>query len=166
MKTVIVYYSLTGNTDYAAQWIVSQIGADMVRLEPKKAYPDRGFRKFLWGGKSAVMQETPPLMPYRFDADAYDQVVLGTPLWAGNIAPPLRTFLKQQGEKIKGKRLSVFVCCSGGSDGNAVKKLRALLGGVVLDTVLVLVDPKDRPNAEHDLRLEQFCRALSGESGV
>ncbi len=164
MKTAIVYYSLTGNTDYAAQWIVSQIGADMVRLEPVKAYPDKGFRKFLWGGKSAVMQEEPPLLPYAFDADAYDQVVLGTPLWAGNFAPPLRTFLRREGEKIKGKRLSLFVCCSGGSDKTAVKKLRGMLGGVALDTVLVLVDPKDRPNAEHDLRLEQFCRALSGES--
>ncbi len=103
-------------------------------------------------------------MPYAFDADKYDQVVLGTPLWAGNFAPPLRTFLRREGEKIKGKRLSLFVCCSGGSDKTAVKKLRDMLGGVALDTVLVLVDPKDRPNAEHDLRLEQFCRALSGES--
>ena len=29
-----------------------------------KAYPTKGFRKFLWGGKSAVMAEKPKLLPF------------------------------------------------------------------------------------------------------
>jgi hypothetical protein len=37
-----------------------------------KAYPTKGFRKFLWGGKSAVMAEKPKLLPYKFNADAGD----------------------------------------------------------------------------------------------
>ena len=57
MKTLIVYYSLEGNTQYAAERIAGRIGADVLRLVPKKAYHDKGFAKFFWGGKSAVMGE-------------------------------------------------------------------------------------------------------------
>ena len=59
MKTLIVYYSLEGNTEFAAKTIASALGADMLKLEPVKAYPTSGFKKFFWGGKSAVMEEKP-----------------------------------------------------------------------------------------------------------
>ena len=77
MKTIVVYYSLEGNTDLAAKKIAEKTGADLLRLEPEKAYPDSGFRKFFWGGKSAVMAETPALRSYAFDAAAYDRIVFG-----------------------------------------------------------------------------------------
>ena len=67
MKTLIVYYSLEGNTQYAAERIAAAIGAETLRLTPEKAYPDSGFKKYFWGGKSAVMAETPKLQPYEFD---------------------------------------------------------------------------------------------------
>ena len=62
MKTIIVYYSLEGNTEYVAQTIANQLDADLLRIEPAKSYPTGGFRKFFWGGKSAVMGETPELV--------------------------------------------------------------------------------------------------------
>ena len=65
MKTLIVYYSLEGNTRLAAERIAERIGADTLRLAPKKAYADKGFAKFFWGGKSAVMAEAPALLRYR-----------------------------------------------------------------------------------------------------
>ena len=95
MKTLIVYYTLEGNTHYAAKKIASLLDADMLRIKPVKTYPRKGFRKFLWGGKSAVMAETPELEPYTFDASAYDRIVFGFPVWAGNVTPPLRTFINR-----------------------------------------------------------------------
>ena len=68
MKTIIVYYSLEENTHYATQKIAENIGADLLRLHPKKAYPRGGFKKFFWGGKSAVMAQKPALEPYAFKA--------------------------------------------------------------------------------------------------
>lgn len=47
MKTAIVYYSMGGNTEFAAKKIADKIGADLIRIEPEKAYPDKGFKKFL-----------------------------------------------------------------------------------------------------------------------
>ena len=65
MKTIIVYYSLEGNTDYAAGKIANAIGADTLRINPKKAYPTGGFSKFFWGGKSALMGECSPFTRVR-----------------------------------------------------------------------------------------------------
>ena len=36
MKTLIVYYSMGGNTEYAAKRIARQTDADLLRLEPEK----------------------------------------------------------------------------------------------------------------------------------
>ena len=71
MAAIVVYYSLEGNTAYAAERIASELGADLLRLYPEKEYPDGGFKKFFWGGKSAIMAETPKLKPYTFDAEDY-----------------------------------------------------------------------------------------------
>ena len=82
MKTILVYYSLEGNTDWAAKRIAGDLGVDTLRLDTVKTYPDKGFKKFFWGGKSALMAETPKLQPYRFDPDAWDRVIIGFPVWA------------------------------------------------------------------------------------
>ena len=50
MKTAIVYYSMSGNTRYAAEKMASLLNADLVPLTPKKAYPDSGFKKFSFPG--------------------------------------------------------------------------------------------------------------------
>ena len=104
MKTLIVYYSLEGNTEYAAGQIAAILGADTLRIEPAKAYPATGFAKFFWGGKSAVMAETPELKPYVFHADDYDRIVFGFPVWASNFAPPIRTFIEDNKEELEEKR--------------------------------------------------------------
>ena len=63
MNTAVVYYSMSGNTAYAAKKIAAELGADLIEIKPEKQYPDKGFRKFFWGGKSAVMAEKRPRVP-------------------------------------------------------------------------------------------------------
>ena len=158
MKTIIVYYSLEGNTEYAANRIAEGIGADLLRVVPARAYPNSGFKKFFWGGKSAVMCETPTLLPYDFDGDAYGRVILGFPVWAGNIAPPIRSFVRQN--DLRGKRVAAFVCQSGAGAEKAFGRLKALLGVEALEGELVLIDPKDRPDAGNAARIRAFCERL------
>lgn len=113
MKTIVVYYSLEGNTDHAAKLIAKELGADLLRLEPETPYPT-GAKKFLLGGRDALKGTCPALKPYSFDAEAYDTVILGTPLWAWTFAPPVRSFLNR--ETLKGKKLAFFVTSMGGQD--------------------------------------------------
>lgn len=158
MKTIIVYYSMGGNTEYAAQKVAEELGADLLRIEPKKAYPDSGFRKFLWGGKSAVMAETPELEPYEFDGTAYERVILGFPVWAGNVTPPIRTFLKEN--DLSGKSLAAFACQSGAGAEKAFGKLLAAVGADKLEAELILIDPKDKPSEANEQKIRAFCEKL------
>ena len=158
MKALIVYYSMSGNTEYAAGRMAERLGADMLRLEPVKEYPDSGFRKFFWGGKSAVMAEKPALKPYRFETDGYDTVIFGFPVWAGNIAPPIRTFISEN--EMKASKYAAFACQSGSGAEKAFGKLKACLGHDLVET-LVLIDPKDKPDPAKDLQIDAFCDALA-----
>ena len=101
MKTAIVYYSMSGNTKMVAEIIAKELSADLIEIKPVKDYPDKGARKFIWGGMKAVMGEKPQLNPYEFNGD-YDRIIFATPVWASSFTPPIRTF-------IPGLRL---ICCS------------------------------------------------------
>ena len=162
MKTLIVYYSMSGNTDFAAREIAARLGAALLRIEPEKAYPDKGFKKFFWGGKSAVMAETPPLRPYGFAAEDFDQIILGFPVWAGNLAPPLRTFLRDNAAALAEKRVAAFACQSGSGAEKAFSRLEGLLGRP-LCAELILIDPKTRPAADNEAKLRDFCGALEAD---
>lgn len=61
MKSIVVFYSLEGNTRMIAQAIAKETGADLLELRPKQEIPKKGFRKFFWGGKSVVFREQPDL---------------------------------------------------------------------------------------------------------
>lgn len=158
MKILIVYYSMSGNTDYVAKKIADMTGADLLRLEPKKAYPTSGFKKFLWGGKSAMMAEKPDLQAYQYDGAGYDMIVFGFPVWASNITPPLRTFIKEN--DLSGKRVAAFACQSGSGAEKAFEKLKVALGVEKLEATLVLIDPKVKSNSENEQKIREFCDAI------
>ena len=159
MKTAIVYYSMSGNTKYVADKIAEKIEADIVRIEPVKAYPDKGAKKFIWGGKSAVMGEKPQLRPYEFSADKYDRIILGTPVCASNFAPPIRTFIKENPD-IQGKRIAVFTCFSGGGADKAIEKMKKCIGVEKFEAELILVDPKENVKVEDDEKLNQWLAGM------
>ena len=165
MRTIIVYYSMGGNTAFAAEMLAERLGAETLRLEPVQAYPDKGARKFLWGGKSALMGEQPPLKPYTFDASAWDRVILGFPVWAALVTPPIRTFVAQNGTALKDKRIAAFACQAGSGAEKALAKLRELLGREALEAELILIDPKTRPGKENGERMDAFARSLEEDRG-
>ena len=158
MKTIIVYYSLEGNTEYAAQTIANKLDADLLRIEPAKSYPTGGFRKFFLGGKSAVMGETPELVSYCFQPERYGRVIFGFPVWAGNVTPPIRTFVKEN--DLKGKSIAAFACQSGAGAEKAFGKLKLLLGVDAFEAELILIDPKVKPSAENTENIKSFCDRL------
>ncbi len=159
MKTAIVYYSMSGNTKYVAEKIAEKLGADIIRIEPVKAFPDNGAEKFIWGGKSAVMGEKPKLLPYEFSIEKYDRIILGTPVWASTFTPPVRSFIKEN-QDIRGKKIAVFICFSGGGADKAIKKMKKYIGIKEFEAELILVDPKENMKVEDDEKIDEFCQTL------
>ena len=159
MKTVVVYYSMGGNTAFAAEKIAEKLGAELLRLEPETAYPEKGAKKFLFGGKSALMGEKPALKPYNFDADA-ERVIFGFPVWASRVTPPLRAFIEGNRAALAGKRFAAFACQMGAGGEKALNSLREFLGVDAFEAQTVLIDPKDKPSEKNERLIEAFCLSL------
>ena len=162
MKTLIVFFSLEGNTEYVANKMKEKLGADLLRLVPKKAYHDKGFAKFFWGGKSAVMAEKPELEGYEVDLSSYERVVFGFPVWASNFTPPIRTFIEDNKDGLRGKRFAAFACQSGAGADKALAKLAKAVGVDDFELKEVFIDPKDKKSDETDAKIDALCEGLMG----
>ena len=160
MKTAIIYYSLEGNAKYMSEQIAENIDGDLIQLIPKKAYPASGFKKYLWGGKSVVISEKPELKPYEFDADKYDSIVFASPVWASCFAPPIRTFINDNREKLKGKKISLALCYMGGGADKAQRKLLSFLEIDKFEAVLNLIDPLKKKKDEDIVKIKEFCEMI------
>lgn len=172
MNAAIIYYSMSENTAYAAEKIREGMLAqlkkdaekegneaepvvDVIRIAPVKSYPDSGSSKFLWGGKSAVMKEKPALQPYQFDADRYDRIIIGTPVWAWTMSPPIRTFIDENRDQLKNRQIGIFVC-SGGGGVKAIGRIRDFLPVEKLRDALDLIEPKNHPSEANDQAIARF----------
>ena len=160
-KTLIIYYSMGGNTDYVAHRIAETTGADLLRIEPVTAYPDKGFKKFLWGGKSALMSEKPALKPYAFDIESYERVVFGFPVWAGTVTPPIRSFVSENLDVLRSRLFFAYACQSGAGGERAIETLRQMMYLKSFRATMVLNDPKDKQSPENEQKLQAFCEALT-----
>ena len=158
MKTIVVFYSLEGNTELAAKAIAEELGADLLPLLPVKAYPTGKVSKLVWGGKAAVMAEKPKLQPYTFNSADYDRIIFGSPVWASSFAPPLRTFIRDN--DLSGKKFAAFLCETAGGDEKAFLKLKSELGIDSFDAQLTLLDPKFKPDPANTAKIKEFCDKL------
>ena len=76
MNTLIVYYSLEGNTAYAAEKIAASIGADTLRLRPKKAYADKAMAKLTKAiSKDSFEAQAVFIDPKKKHADSTDAAI-------------------------------------------------------------------------------------------
>lgn len=140
MSTLVVYFSLDGNTKFIAETIGKTINADMIELKTSKQYPTEGFRKYLWGGKSVVFGEKPKLTNDRVDLKRYETILIGTPVWAGSYAPPVKSFIKQY--NIQGKQIALFASHGGGGAEKCFTKLKESLPGNTFIGEIAFVEPK------------------------
>jgi flavodoxin len=136
MKTAVVYYSLDESCSFIAQEIKNRINADVVRIETVDCKKRNGFGKILWGGAMVMFNKKPPLKPYTFNPVNYDLIILGVPVWAGSVAPPMNSFLCST--KIEKKQIALYMCHGGGM-GEAMDKFKVLLNG---NTLLSVIDFK------------------------
>lgn len=158
MKTAVIYYSLEGNTKYAAEKIAANLGAELIQITPAKEYPTGKVSKYFWGGKSATFGESPKLEAYDFDQNQYDMVILGTPIWAGTFAPPLRTFIREN--ELMEKKVALFACCSGGTTEKCFEQLKKETGNSDVLSTLRLIDPLKGNQLEVDKQIVEFCVTL------
>jgi flavodoxin len=157
MKTLVVYYSFDGNTRMMAQAIANASGADLLELKPSQEPAAKGFSRYFWAGKSAIMKRRPALLPLDLDPASYELIFLGTPVWAWNCAPPLNTFLAEH--DLATKKVALF-CCHGGGPGKIFEKMKASLGSAQILGEIEFHDPLKHNPEECAQRARQWAKKI------
>jgi len=93
MKTIVIFYSRTGNTQLVAEIIATHWNGDLLPIIDKKNR--KGFWGYLLAGRDAILQHKTEIEVIAKDLSGYDLVFIGCPNWAANLPPALRTFLTQ-----------------------------------------------------------------------
>lgn len=97
MKILVVYYSRTETTKKAAQELADKLKADIEEI--RDSCSRKGVLGFAKCGKEAVTRAEPAIEDPDKKVSEYDLVVLGTPVWAGTMASPVRSYIS----KFKGR---------------------------------------------------------------
>ena len=122
-KTLIAFYSYTGNTRKLASQIHKTIGGDIVEIETVKPY-EGDYNSVVNQGQDEVNSGyKPAIRPLSVQLDKYDTIVLGTPVWWYTVAPAVLTFLTDN--NFVGKKIIPFAT-NGGWIGHTFTDIKEL----------------------------------------
>lgn len=116
-KTLLVYYSFTGNIEKAADAVKDQTLTDVLRIQPAQKGLNYAANNYSLGSdlvdqirsKPNDAFSYPAIDPVNVDFSKYDTVIIGTPLWWSNMAAPMQTFLFHNGKAMAGKKIGLIV---------------------------------------------------------
>lgn len=151
MLSLVVYYTLDGNTEFIAKKIANQLSADIIKLKPKKDISNKGFSKYFWGGKQVIFKELPELESINIDINKYNLIIIGSPIWAGSYTPAVHSFLKMY--DFDSKKVGIF-CCHDGSKGKYYENMRKNL----LKAKIIAETEFEKTSKNRELRGEEAVK--------
>jgi len=135
-KVLIVYYSRSGNTREIANQIHKSVGGDFFEIQVVKPYPE-DYEEV----KKIAMQEQqsgfkPALKTKVENFWSYDVIFVGTPIWWGTIAAPVKSFLSEY--DFSGKTIVPFTTHGGSGLGRSVADISKLCpNSILLDGIAI-----------------------------
>ena len=121
-KTLIVYFSQTGNTEGLANLIHGISGYDIFRLERRTPYSSSSNGPILYGeALDELRAEAVPELKAYPDIDQYDTILLGYCNWWSSIPASVRSFLMH--DDFSGKTIVPFCSMGGGHFGQTISAI-------------------------------------------
>jgi menaquinone-dependent protoporphyrinogen IX oxidase len=133
MKTLVVYYSLSGRTRALARALAQHLAADSEEIRCARYRP--GFWVYVKGSYDSAAGRLPAIDKPERDPSHYDLVVVGGPIWAGHAAPPVRAYLRQQAGRIS--NVAFVLAHRGSPPDKALQEMQACARVAPLDTLVV-----------------------------
>lgn len=134
-KTLVVYYSYTNNVHRIVTDLLTQIDADVIRVEPAEKglkYEENGYA--IGSAQISAIRNNPNEASSYPAIDAvnvkmsdYDMVIVAAPLWWSNMAAPLQTFLFQYGSQMAGKNIGLIVSSASSGISDVVADAKRLI---------------------------------------
>ena len=101
MKTLVVYYSYSGNTKKVVDMIKEKKNFDVLKIKPVNDYSD-DYQKVVDDEEAKMdMNEIIEIKDVNVNLDYYDRILLGTGVWWYKITPAIRSFLNKYDLKDK-----------------------------------------------------------------
>lgn len=131
-KTLVVYYSASGNTERVAKDIAEAAGADLFEIVPSELYTSDDLN---WTNPDSrvsrehddeSLRDVPLTTTEVPDWDSYDTVFIGYPIWWGIAAWPVDTFVKNN--DFTGKTVIPFATSSSSGMGQSGSLLADMAG--------------------------------------
>ena len=131
-KTLVVYYSASGNTERVAKDIAEAAGGDLFEIVPTEVYTSEDLN---WTNPDSrvsrehddeSLRDVPLTTTEVPDWDSYDTVFIGYPIWWGIAAWPVDTFVKNN--DFTGKTVIPFATSSSSGMGQSGSLLADMAG--------------------------------------
>ena len=131
-KTLVIYYSASGNTARVAKDIAEAAGADLFEIVPTEVYTSEDLN---WTNPDSrvsrehddeSLRDVPLTTTEVPDWDSYDTVFIGYPIWWGIAAWPVDTFVKKN--DFTGKTVIPFATSSSSGMGQSGSLLADMAG--------------------------------------
>lgn len=112
MKILTTFYSRGGTTKKIGEQIASMVNSDLEEFSDM--VKRSGFIGWMRCGYQAMKKKVTELKTIEKNPNDYDLVIIGTPIWGGNVSVPTRTYVTENTGKFKSV---AFFCTAGGDDG-------------------------------------------------
>ena len=155
MKKLVVFYSRTGNNRKIAGEIAKAMKADIDEIIDKKNR--EGKLNWLRAGRDSMGLKTTDI-EFKKNPKDYDLIVLCTPIWAGNLTPAMRSYLKEH--NMKGKKVAFSICSGGPEKQAALSEMRQLTKGSKVVAELGLTEKQFKEGGYKEL-IADFVRKLA-----
>ena len=152
MKTLIVYYSRTGVTKGIANKIQKELDCDIEEITDGRKYD--GKIGFLKGGMNASMGRLSDIDPISKNPADYDLIIVGTPVWASNMAAPVFTYLTKYRDKIN--KMASFCTCMGGGYDKALANMAEVSGKKQISTMFLTSKDIENPSEKINNFINKF----------
>lgn len=133
-KKLVAFFSASGTTKKTAEMVASAAGADLYEITPKELYTKADLDWMNKKSRSSVEMNDKKIRPeiedIPVDISAYDEIIIGFPIW-WYVAPTIvNTFL--EAHDFSGKKIILFATSGGSGFGNTVSELQTSAPGAVI----------------------------------
>lgn len=130
-KSIVVYFSTTGNTKGVAEKIAATTGSDIYEITPAEPYTTEDLNYNDQNSRSTQEMNDPTARPAlggdSIDLSPYTIVYLGYPIWWGDAPRIMSTFVESV--DLSSATVVPFVTSSSSPIGSSAKNLQSLANG-------------------------------------
>ncbi len=140
-RSLIAYYSWSGNSRGFAQILHNLTGAEIVEVtmtNPYSATTDQQLYSIATAELNRIDRDGvyPAINTVIESLEAYDTVFLLTPLWHARMSTPMQSFLYSHAEKLAGKRLALIITSASSGVSQVMADARRLCPNSILTNEL------------------------------